>query len=83
LELHQMIMRAAGNRIIPIFMQSINKLSMLLRRQSNNQSRIRQNTIRDHELIIKALKDHSQAEAAWAMEQHITNVEKAFLHTEE
>jgi len=83
LELHEMIMKAAGNRVIPIFMQSINKLSMLLRKQSNNQSRIRQNTMRDHELIINALKNHSPAVAAQAMEQHIANVEKAFLHTEE
>jgi GntR family transcriptional repressor for pyruvate dehydrogenase complex len=83
LELHEIIMRAAGNRVIPIFMQSINKLSMLLRKQSNNQPRIRQNTMRDHELIINALKSRDPALAARAMEQHIANVEKAFLHTEE
>jgi len=83
LELHEMIMRAAGNRVIPIFMQSINKLSMLLRKQSNNQPFIRKNTMRDHKLIIKALKSRSPAGAARAMEQHIANVEKAFLRAEE
>jgi GntR family transcriptional repressor for pyruvate dehydrogenase complex len=83
LELHEMIMKAAGNRVIPIFMQSINKLSMLLRKQSNNQPLIRHNTMHDHELIIKALKSRSPEGAAHAMEQHIDNVEKAFLRAEE
>ena len=83
LELHEMIMKAAGNRVIPVFMQSINRLSLLLRRRSNAQSGIRQNTIQDHALIINALKSRNQAEAAWAMEGHIANVEKAFLDTEE
>ena len=80
LELHEMIMKAAGNRIIPVFMQSINKLSLFIRKQSNAQPNIRQNTIRDHELIIKALKSRDPAKAAQAMEQHITNVENALLH---
>ena len=83
LELHEIIMRSAGNRIIPIFMQSINKLALLVRKQTNTQLQIRQNTIQDHELIIQALKRRNPAEAARAMERHITNVEKAFLHTEE
>ena len=83
LELHGMIMKAAGNRIIPVFMQSINKLSLLLRQQSNTNPHIRQNTIRDHEGIIQALKRHDPGEAAKAMDRHIANVEKAFLNTEE
>ena len=83
LELHEMIMKAGGNRIIPVFMQSINKLSLLLRQQSNTNPHIRQNTIRDHELIIHALKNHNPEETSRAMEQHIANVEKAFLSTEE
>jgi GntR family transcriptional repressor for pyruvate dehydrogenase complex len=83
LELHEMIMKAAGNRVIPVFMQSINRLSMLLREKSNAQPSIRQNTIRDHELIIRALKSRNPEEAARAMEQHIANVEKAFLRNME
>ena len=83
LELHEMIMKAAGNRIIPIFMQSINKLALLLRKQTNTKLHIRQNTIRDHELIIQALKKRNPGDVAEAMEKHITNVEKAFLNTEE
>lgn len=80
LELHDMIMKASRNRVIPVFMQSINKLSMILRKQSNSQSPIRQNTIRDHEQIFAAIKNRDPAEASRAMEQHIANVEKAFLN---
>jgi GntR family transcriptional repressor for pyruvate dehydrogenase complex len=80
LELHCLIMKASRNRVIPVFMQSINKLSMILRKQSNNQASIRQNTINDHELIFAALKNRDSPEASRAMEQHITNVEKAFLN---
>jgi GntR family transcriptional repressor for pyruvate dehydrogenase complex len=83
LELHEMIMKASGNRIIPVFMQSINKLSLLLRKQSNANPHIRRNTIRDHELIINALKKHNPEETARAMERHISNVEKAFLNRKE
>ncbi|MDR1575518.1 MAG: FadR family transcriptional regulator [Treponema sp.] len=83
LELHEMIMKAAGNRVMPVFMQSINKLSLLIRKQSNARPFIRQNTIKDHETIIKALKKRDPAKTARAMEQHIANVEKAFLHMED
>ncbi|MDR1252820.1 MAG: FadR family transcriptional regulator [Treponema sp.] len=82
LELHEMIMKAAGNRVMPVFMQSINKLSLLIRKQSNAQPVIRQNTIQDHESIFRALKSRDPAEAAQAMDQHIANVERAFLHKE-
>jgi len=81
LELHHLIMKAAGNRIIPVFMQSIDQLSLLLRKQTNARINIRHTTMRDHEQIINALKSHDPEKAAQAMGQHITNVEKAFLDT--
>jgi GntR family transcriptional repressor for pyruvate dehydrogenase complex len=83
LELHGMILKAAGNRVIPIFMQSINKLSLLSRTKTNAQSDIRKNVIRDHELILEALKNRDPVQSAQAMEQHITNVAKAFFRKEE
>jgi GntR family transcriptional repressor for pyruvate dehydrogenase complex len=82
LELHQMIMKAAGNRIIPVFMQSINKLAMMYRRKTNAVPGIRRNTIRDHERILAALKARDGEAAAAAMADHITNVERAFLEVE-
>ncbi len=79
LELHEMIMKAAGNRIIPVFMQSVNKLALMIRKKSNAMPNIRKNTIQDHEIILKALKTRDAEAAAAAMADHISNVEKAFL----
>ena len=79
LELHNMIMKASANRVIPVFMQSINRLSLILRKQSNSQLHIRRNTMHDHEVIINALKCRNPEKAAEAMDRHIANVEKAFL----
>jgi GntR family transcriptional repressor for pyruvate dehydrogenase complex len=83
LELHEMIMKAAGNRVIPVFMQSINKLALLIRQKTNAISNIRKNTIKDHGAILAALKNHDGRESAKAMERHIRNVERAFLNETE
>lgn len=79
LEMHNMILKAANNRVMPVFMQSINKLVLMMREKTNAQPRIRQNTIRDHVQILDALKKRDANAAGRAMEQHIANVEKAFL----
>jgi len=83
LKLHEMIMKASGNRVIPVFMQTINRLSRLLRKQSNAKVNIRKQSIRDHEMIVDALRKRSPEDASRAMENHIANVEKAFLSGEE
>ena len=80
LELHEMIMKAAGNRVIPVFMQSINKLALLTRQKTNAMPNTRKTTIQDHEAILMALKNHDPRESAAAMERHIRNVEHAFLY---
>jgi GntR family transcriptional repressor for pyruvate dehydrogenase complex len=79
LELHEMILKAAGNRVLPIFMQSINKLSLIMREKTNARPDIRKGVIRDHELILEALKKRDPGRTAAAMEQHIANVENAFF----
>jgi GntR family transcriptional repressor for pyruvate dehydrogenase complex len=80
LELHEMIMKAAGNRVIPVFMQSINKLALLTRQKTNAMPIIRKNTINDHGAILVALKNHDRQESAAAMERHIRNVERVFFY---
>ncbi|AEC02262.1 FadR/GntR family transcriptional regulator [Parasphaerochaeta coccoides] len=82
LELHEIILKAAGNRIIPIFMQSINKLSLLIREKSNAIPDIRRNTMVDHRKILKALRDRDKDAVAASMAEHIANVEHALLTTE-
>ena len=80
LELHEVILKAAGNRVIPVFMQSINKLALLIRQKTNAMPNIRKNTIKDHKAIFMALKNHDPQESAAAMERHIRNVERAFFY---
>lgn len=79
LELHDIILKAANNRVMPVFMQSINKLVLLMRERSNARPNIRKNTIQDHRKIYEALRKRDPDAAGQAMEQHIANVEKAFL----
>jgi GntR family transcriptional repressor for pyruvate dehydrogenase complex len=79
LELHEMIIKASGNRVLPVFMQSINKLTLLARHKSNANVNIRRNTINDHQMILTALKNRDSAGAVKAMADHIANVEKRFL----
>jgi GntR family transcriptional repressor for pyruvate dehydrogenase complex len=80
LELHEMIMKAAGNRVIPVFMQSINKLALLTRQKTNAMPNTRKTTIQDHEAILAALRNHDPRESAAAMERHIRNAERVFLY---
>jgi GntR family transcriptional repressor for pyruvate dehydrogenase complex len=82
LELHEMILKAAGNRVLPVFMQSINKFSLMMREKTNARPDVRQKVIRDHELILEALKKRDPGQTAAAMEQHIANVENAFFKIE-
>ncbi|MDR2245150.1 MAG: FadR family transcriptional regulator [Treponema sp.] len=82
-ELHGIIMKASGNRVLSVFMQSVNKLALMIRQKTNAMSNIRNNTIRDHQAILAALKSHDPEKSAAAMEEHIRNVEKAFFYETE
>jgi GntR family transcriptional repressor for pyruvate dehydrogenase complex len=83
LELHGIIMRASGNRVLPVFMQSVNKLALMARQKTNAMPGIRHNTIKDHKAIFAALKSRDPDKSAAAMENHIRNVEKAFFYERE
>ncbi|MDR2070945.1 MAG: FadR family transcriptional regulator [Treponema sp.] len=83
LELHGIIMKASANRVLPVFMQSVNKLALMIRQKTNAMPNIRHNTIRDHDAILTALKIHAPEQSATAMEEHIRNVEKAFFYETE
>lgn len=78
LELHEAILRASRNRIMPVFTQSIDKLSMMMREQTNAHRDIREQTMEDHERILYALKIKDPDAARRAMENHIRGVEKGF-----
>jgi len=77
-QLHNLILKASRNRILPVFIQSINKLNLMMREKTNSHLTIRQRTMRDHQKILEALKERSAEKAALAMEEHLFNVERGY-----
>lgn len=76
MELHGMILKAARNRIMPVFMQSINKISLFSRRRTGEDINVRKRTLRDHGAIVAALRARDPENAKKAMMQHLAHVEK-------
>jgi GntR family transcriptional regulator, transcriptional repressor for pyruvate dehydrogenase complex len=76
MELHNLIVKAAKNRILPAFMQSINKISVLSRRRTGEDIEVRRRTVKDHRAIVAALKERDPQKAKRAMMQHLAHVEK-------
>jgi GntR family transcriptional repressor for pyruvate dehydrogenase complex len=77
-KLHSLILKASRNRILPVFIQSINKLNLIMREKTNGYLKIRRSTVHDHQNIFEALKTGDSATAAKAMEEHLFNVEKGY-----
>jgi|WetSurMetagenome_2_1015567.scaffolds.fasta_scaffold217909_2 GntR family transcriptional regulator, transcriptional repressor for pyruvate dehydrogenase complex len=75
LELHRLIMEAAGNRTLTLFMQSINQVNIASRRRTNELPEVRRRTLRDHKAILAALKAHDPQASAEAMRAHLAHVE--------
>jgi GntR family transcriptional repressor for pyruvate dehydrogenase complex len=75
MELHAMILQAAGNRVLPVFMQSINKIGVLSRRRTGEDIGVRRQTVRDHRSIVAALKSRNPDKAKRAMMEHLGHVE--------
>ncbi len=75
MELHAMILQATGNRVLPVFMQSINKIGVLSRRRTGEDIEVRRQTVRDHRSIVAALKARDPEKAKKAMMEHLGHVE--------
>ncbi len=80
LELHDLILRASKNRILPVFIQSINKLNLIMRDKTNSLLEVRQAAVADHQRILGALKERDGNAAAQAMENHLHSVEQGFYN---
>ncbi len=76
MELHTMIVNAARNRILPAFMQTINKISILSRRRTGEDIEVRRRTVKHHREIVAALKERDPQKAGRAMMRHLGHVEK-------
>lgn len=76
LELHSIVSTAARNRILERFMASIVKLGIHSRSRTSQLADVRARTMRDHQVIVAALKAHDPQAASQAMRQHISFVEQ-------
>jgi GntR family transcriptional repressor for pyruvate dehydrogenase complex len=76
LELHQHIMDAARNQILALFMKSINNLNIASRRRTGESRKVREQTLKDHRLILSALRTHNPQLAGQAMRDHLDHVEQ-------
>jgi GntR family transcriptional repressor for pyruvate dehydrogenase complex len=77
LELHDAIREAAGNAILGRFMESIQALGVASRQATGSRPAVREQSVRDHEAIVAALRARDPAGAADAMHVHLENVERA------
>ena len=75
-DLHRKITQAAQNPILSRIIDSIGKLSFASRQRTVEIAGVREQTIRDHQAIVAALKAHDPEAARQAMLQHLSNVEQ-------
>jgi GntR family transcriptional repressor for pyruvate dehydrogenase complex len=76
MELHDAIRQAAGNAILGRFMESIQALGVASRQATGSKRKVRDQSVRDHEAIVAALRARDPSVAADAMHRHIENVER-------
>ncbi len=81
LQLHRLIMEAAGNRTLTLFMQSINQINIASRHRTNELPEVRRQTLKDHKAIVAALRKHDPEAAASAMRAHLAHVENKLKST--
>ncbi len=76
LDLHGRILDATGNKILALFMRSISKLGIMSRRRTAEHIDVRRQTVKDHHVIVQALKSRDPAAARQAMLDHLLHVEQ-------
>ncbi len=81
LELHRKITEATRNRILAIFMRSINQLGIYSRRRTGERVRVRRQALEDHRAIVEALKSRDTRAARLAMLEHLSHIEQGLRNT--
>jgi GntR family transcriptional repressor for pyruvate dehydrogenase complex len=76
LELHERITEAAQNPILARFMSSISRLGFASRSRTGAIPGVREQSLRDHRAIVKALKARDPQAAQRAVLQHLNHVEQ-------
>ena len=80
-QLHKAITQAARNPIMSRVIDSISRLLMVSRSRTVEITSVREQTVKDHEAIVAALKRRDPEAAQEAMLQHLNNVEQGLLHS--
>ncbi len=81
LELHRKITEATRNRILAVFMRSINQLGIYSRRRTGERVRVRRQALDDHRAVVKALKNRDTRAARRAMLEHLSHIEAGLRNT--
>jgi len=76
LELHELIIAAARNNILALFMGSINNLNIASRRRTSERMETRRQTLEDHRRIVAAIRSGKPQAASQAMRDHLDHVEQ-------
>jgi GntR family transcriptional repressor for pyruvate dehydrogenase complex len=82
-ELHKLLAEATHNKILSIFLHSINDLSSYSRQRTQEIPKIGINTLESHRKIVQAVKERNQNMAALSMLEHLNEVEERLKKTEE
>ncbi len=78
LQLHNLILAMAGNRVLEVFMQSIEKLNLMVRQRTNSSRAIREQAVQDHWGLLRAFEQHDGEAAARAMAEHLSHLQAGF-----
>jgi GntR family transcriptional repressor for pyruvate dehydrogenase complex len=76
LDLHQKIAEISCNRILSIFMHSINDLGLYSRQRTGELPEVRDQTLVAHREIVRSIKARDPIAAANAMRKHLDEVEE-------
>jgi DNA-binding FadR family transcriptional regulator len=82
IDLHRRIMEASGNRIIQVFMQLIDRISIYSRRRTGDTVNVRLQALKDHKKIVMSLKERDEDKARQAMIEHLSNIGKKIATAE-
>lgn len=76
-DMHNTILKAAGNPVLTRIMMSVSGLSLASRRRTVDLPGVRVNAPLDHQAIVDALRAHEAEKSRQMMLRHLTNVENA------
>jgi GntR family transcriptional repressor for pyruvate dehydrogenase complex len=77
IELHDAIRVSCENAVLGRFMESIRALGLASRRRTGARRAVMEQSVKDHEAIVAALRARDPEAASAAMHRHIENVERA------